>query len=243
VSGVQAPFTRGPEDRGGERTTPSRVSAHVISFVAAHSVVAVFVLMAVDAVFPAASELVMLTAGALAVGAFGHGVAVFGASVATGAPAFAVLVAAGTLGYLAGALVGWAIGVRGGRALLARHGRWLHLGPDRLERAEHWFGRFGPSAVFVGRIVPVARSFVSVPAGVLGSPLGRYTALTFAGSLVWCAAFAGAGAAFGANYEQVHQTLGHAEVLAAGLVVVAVVVLVVRRRTKVSQPTSSGGRS
>ena len=244
MGGVQAPFIRDPEDRDGERTTASRVSAQVISFVAAHSVVAVFVLMAVDAVFPAGSELVMLSAGALAVGAFGHGVTVFGASVATGAPAFVVLVAAGTLGYLAGALVGWAIGVRGGRPLLARHGRWLHLGPDRLVRAERWFERFGPSAVFVGRIVPVARSFVSIPAGVLRFPLGRYTALTFAGSLVWCAAFAGAGAAFGANYERVHQALGRVEVLAGALVVVAGVVLVVRsRRTKVSQPTSSGGRS
>ena len=73
---------------------------------------------------------------------------------------------AGTLGYLVGAIVGWWIGVYGGRPLLDRHGRWLHLAPEQLGRAERWFDRYDDWAVLVGRVTPVVRSFVSIPAGI-----------------------------------------------------------------------------
>ena len=93
---------------------------------------------------------------------------------------------AGTLGYLIGALIGWAIGRSGGRPLLERHGSWLHIGPETLERAEHWFERFGARAVFLGRITPVVRSFISIPAGVFRTPMPIYFPLTLAGSAIWC---------------------------------------------------------
>src|SRR4029450_499795 len=128
--------------------------------------------MMIDAVFPAASELVMLYAGALASGALGGDhVSLFGAEVPFGAPAFLVMGLAGTLGYLVGALIGWWIGYRGGRPLLARRGRWLHLSPEKVDRAERWFDRWGNTGVLVGRLTPVVRSFVSIPAGVFGLPL------------------------------------------------------------------------
>jgi membrane protein DedA with SNARE-associated domain len=207
------------------------VTGHITTFVAAHGIAAVFALMAVDAILPAGSELVMLLSGAVAVGAFGDGVTFLGHPISSGVPAFAALVAAGTLGYLLGALAGWLIGVRGGRPLLERHGRWLHLGPERVDRAERWFDRFGDSAVLVGRITPLVRSFVSIPAGVLGCPLGRYTALTFAGSLAWCLAFAGLGAALGSNYDAFHRVFDHVEILLVViLVVVAAGAFVVRAR-------------
>ena len=87
--------------------------------------------MLIDAVFPAASELVMLYAGAVAAGVFAsaHHVSVFGAKVGFGAKAFVVMALAGTLGYLVGAIIGWWIGLRGGRPLLERRGRWLHVTP------------------------------------------------------------------------------------------------------------------
>src|SRR3954470_21604719 len=107
------------------------MTAELTHWIAAHGVLAVFALMAVDAVLPAGGELVMLFAGALAAGSIpGH----HGASLLA-------VVAAGTLGYLAGSLGGWAIGHVGGRALIERHGRWLHLGPERFARAERWFAR------------------------------------------------------------------------------------------------------
>ena len=106
---------------------------------------------------------------------------------------------AGTLGYLVGALVGWAIGRYGGRPLLERHGRWFHLSPAKLERAEAWFDRWGNLGVLLGRITPIVRSFVSIPAGVFEMPLVPYTFLTLVGSAVWAFAFAGAGYALGTS--------------------------------------------
>ena len=179
------------------------VSSSFTSQVANHGVYAVFGLMAIDAVFPAFSELVMLYAGAVAAGVFtaAHGVSVFGAHVGFGAGAFVSLALAGTLGYLAGALVGWAIGRYGGRPLLEQHGRWFHLSPERLDRAEAWFGRWGSLGVLLGRITPVIRSFVSIPAGVFEMRLVPYTLLTLVGSAVWAFAFAGAGYGLGTSYS------------------------------------------
>jgi membrane protein DedA with SNARE-associated domain len=168
------------------------ISSSFTSQVASHGAYAVFVLMMVDAVFPAASELVMLYAGAVAAGVFSsaHHVSLFGAKVGFGAGAFVVLALAGTLGYLVGALAGWWVGLRGGRPLLERHGRLFHLGPERLERAERWFDRFGNVGVLVGRLTPLVRSFVSIPAGVFGMRLVPYSLLTLVGSAIW--AFASA---------------------------------------------------
>jgi membrane protein DedA with SNARE-associated domain len=194
--------------------------------VAHHGIVAVFALMAIDALLPGGGELVMLLAGALAGGAIGHGLT----GVGTGAPAYLALSGAGTLGYAAGAVVGWAIGRRGGRDLLVRHGRWLHLGPDRLDRAELWFARHGRAAVLLGRLTPVVRSFVSVPAGVVGAPFPSYLVLTLVGSAIWCFGFAGAGWALGASWHTVHSAFGYVEVAVVAAAVGVVGLLMLRWR-------------
>jgi membrane protein DedA with SNARE-associated domain len=208
------------------------VSSSITSFIGDHGVYAVFVLMLIDAVFPAASELVMLYAGALAAGTFaGQSVVLFGGHVSSGFWAFLVMALAGTLGYLVGSILGWAIGAYGGRPLLERHGRWLHLPAARLDRAERWFERFGGWAVFVGRITPVARSFVSIPAGVFRWPLAPYTVLTLLGSAIWSFAFAGAGWGIGRSYTSVHDNFRFVDYAVVAIAVVAVALLVVRIRS------------
>jgi membrane protein DedA with SNARE-associated domain len=204
------------------------ISSHLTSQVAGHGIYAVFVLMAIDAVFPAASELVMLYAGAVAAGAFstpGH-VSLFGAKLGFGWPAYLAMALAGTLGYLAGSIAGWGIGYYGGRPLLERRGRWLHLTPENLDRAERWFERWDVWAVLIGRITPVVRSFISIPAGVFEMRLAPYTALTALGSAVWAFAIAGAGWALGKSYERFHHDFAYAEyaVLAGVLLVCAYVI-------------------
>src|SRR5262249_10525232 len=171
------------------------VSSSFTSAVANHGIYAVFGLMAIDALFPAASELVMLYAGAVAAGVFSaaQGVTLFGHRIGFGVGAYIALALAGTLGYLVGALVGWAIGRYGGRPLLERHGRWFHLSPARLDRAEAWFARWGNLAVFLGRITPVVRSFVSIAAGVFEMRLVPYTLLSLAGPAIWAFALPRAG--------------------------------------------------
>jgi membrane protein DedA with SNARE-associated domain len=200
------------------------ISSSFTSQVASHGAYAVFVLMAIDAVFPAASELVMLYAGAVAAGVFSsaHNVSLFGAKIGFGAGAFIVMALAGTLGYLVGAIVGWWIGLRGGRRLLERHGRWLHLGPERLERAERWFDRWGNVGVLIGRLTPLVRSFVSIPAGVFEMRLAPYTVLTLLGSAIWAFAIAGAGYGLGSSYERFNHDFRYVEyAVVAGVLVLA----------------------
>jgi membrane protein DedA with SNARE-associated domain len=205
------------------------MTAQLTDWIAAHGVTAVFLLMAVDAVLPAGGELVMLFAGALAAGAISDSrVTLFGHALSTGLESYLVMVAAGTLGYVAGSLVGWEIGVRGGRGLIDRHGRKLHLGPGRFAKAERWFARFGPAAVFLGRLTPLVRSFVSIPAGVLRFPFWPYLALTFAASFIWALAFAGAGWALGNRWEQVHHAFRYAD-YAAVVAILALSAWVLRR--------------
>src|SRR5437764_9471917 len=177
--------------------------------------------MLVDAVFPAASELVMLYGGALASGALTHRVDVLGWHV-TGIDAYLAIVVAGVLGYQLGSIGGWLIGERGGRPFLERRGRWLHLTPERLERAERWFERWNDWAVLVGRITPVARSFISIPAGVFEMPFRRYNVLTLLGNTIWCAAIAGAGWGLGSSYERFNHGFRYVEYAVVLLIVVAV---------------------
>ena len=199
---------------------------------------AVFALMLLDAVFPAASELVMVYSGALAAGAFGSNVVLFGAKFDEGFPAYLAMALSGTIGYTLGSVLGWAIGLYGGRPFLERHGRWLHLPPERLERAERWFDRFGDAAVFIGRITPVARSFISIPAGVFEAKLLRYTVLTLIGSALWCFAFAGVGWAVGTQWEHFHERFHYVDYAVAAVIVALVAYLFVRRRRGSKVPGS-----
>ena len=221
----------------------SEVTEVVTSAIGDHGLYAVFLLMFVDAVFPAASEVVMMYAGALAAGAFaGQDVVLFGRTIEDGFAAYAAVVLAGTIGYTLGAICGWAIGLYGGRPYLERHGRWLHLDAERLDRAERWFERWESWAVFLGRLTPVVRSFISIPAGVMEVPFVRYTLLTLAGSAIWCFAFAGFGYAAGESWDELHDAFSYLDYVIVGAVVAGAVWLVVRRlrRRRIAQESSSG---
>lgn len=205
------------------------LSHSVTDFVGNHGIYAVFLLMLIDAVFPAFSELVMVYAGALAVGALGgQHVVLFGSRVDSHFWGYVVMAAAGTLGYTVGALLGWGIGAWGGRPLLERHGRLFHLGPGKLAKADAWFEKHGDAAVFIGRLLPVVRSFVSLPAGAMREPLVRYTWLTFLGSTLWCLVFAGIGMAVGASYRSFNDAFGYVEIVIVAVIVAAAVWLVAR---------------
>jgi membrane protein DedA with SNARE-associated domain len=218
-------------------TTAAALTSQLTDWVAQQGVYAVFGLMALDALLPVGGELIMLYAGVLAAGAVsGQQVAVLGVTLTPGLESYVVLALAGSLGYLAGALAGWGIGARGGRALVERHGRWLHISPELLHRAEAWFARHGARAVFLSRITPVVRSFISIPAGILGSRLAPYTVLTLLGSLLWCFGFAAAGWALGGRWETFHRDFRYADSVAvAAVLAVGAAALVHRRRRIASQ--------
>ena len=207
------------------------LSHSITTAIGNHGLYAVFALMALDAVFPAFSELVMVYAGALAAGAFaGSQVTLFGSRISSHPTAYVVMALAGTLGYLLGSIVGWAIGYAGGRPLLEQRGRWFHLSPDKLDRAERWFDRWEEWGVLLGRLTPVVRSFVSIPAGIFRMRLWAYTVLTLIGSAIWCFAFAAAGWAAGASYDTIDKDFKYVEVVVVAGVVLAVAYWFLRRR-------------
>ena len=213
----------------------------VTSAIGDYGLYAVFLLMLVDAVFPAASEVVMVYAGAVASGAFaGQAITLVGYQFSSGLPAYLAVAIAGTIGYLIGSIGGWALGDYLGRPWLEHHGRWLHLNAEKLDRAERWFDRWEEWAVFLGRITPVMRSFISVPAGVFRARFRPYVWLTLLGSALWCFAFAGAGWAAGASWEQFHEAFRFVDYVVAVLVVGAVAAvawrLLKRRRQPADEP-------
>jgi membrane protein DedA with SNARE-associated domain len=222
----------------------SEITDLITSAIGDYGLYAVFLLMLVDAVLPAASEVVMVYAGAVAAGAFAEQDVVFlGRTIDEGFAAYVAMALAGTIGYTIGSMGGWAIGLYGGRPYVERHGRWLHLNMEKLDRAERWFERWEDLAVFLGRLTPVVRSFVSIPAGVLEVPFVRYTLLTLAGSAIWCFFFAGAGYAVGDNWEDFHHAFRYVEYLVAagiGAIVAWLVVRYVRRRRRRLAEESSG---
>jgi len=113
----------------------------------------------------------------------------------------------GALGCTVGSIASYALGFYGGRPLLKRYGRYIMVTEHDLERAEHWFARWGNWAAFISRLLPIVRTFISFPAGVTRVPLVSFTALTFVGSFIWCGALAAAGFWFGSQWEIIRTTM------------------------------------
>ena len=202
------------------------------TFIGDYGLYAVFLLMVVDAVLPAASELVMLYAGAVAAGAFaGQHVVLFGQRIDSHFWAYVAMSLAGVLGNTVGSLIGWGIGAYGGRPLFEKHGRWFHLDGEKLDRADRWFDRYGDAAVFLGRMTPVVRSFISIPAGVVRMPIVRFTVLTFLGCIPWCFGIAAAGWALGSSYENFHHDFAYVEYAVLAAVILLAVWLILRWRS------------
>ena len=138
---------------------------------------------------------------------------------------------ASTAGSLAGALILYALGRYGGRGLVLRYGHPLRVSADELERAEGWFRRYGDWVVLGARVVPFARSVVSIPAGTMKMPLLRFAALTALGSGVWNALLIGAGVALGANWGLISGWIGsYSDVVLVVLAGAAALFLVLRHR-------------
>jgi membrane protein DedA with SNARE-associated domain len=190
---------------------------HLIS---QYGYLAVFVLMlAESACIPVPSEVIMMFGGALAAGA-----------VAGAHPSLVGVFAAGVLGNVAGSYLSWAVGKYAGQAAIRRWGRRVGIREHEIDKATAWFERHGPVAVLVGRVVPVIRTFISLPAGFAEMPAGTFGLYTTLGAIPWTAALAVGGYALGANWEHVANDFHGPTYAIAGLLVVGVVVVIVRRR-------------
>jgi len=202
------------------------VTQFLTDFVGNYGYIAVFVLMtASTACIPIPSEVVLVFGGALASAQF--------AATALGDPnaqlnLFWVIVAA-TLGTLAGSWIAYGIGFAGGRALVDRAGKYLLFRKDEVDRAHDWFERRGDVAVLICRIIPVARAFISLPAGVARMNPWRFTIYTLIGATTWDVGLALAGYYLGESWRVVETYIRPISIVMAIVLVALVAWWVVRR--------------
>ncbi len=186
-------------------------------FIGSAGVVAVFLLMALEsACIPVPSEAIMLFAGF---------------SVSEGELTLFGIVAAGVLGNLVGSWVAYAVGYYGRLDLLEKN-KLIHISPKHLAWADTWFERYGAATVFFSRMLPIIRTFISLPAGVAKMPFWRFTLFTVAGSLPWVLALALIGESVGENWEDWRHKLGYLDYVVLAAIVAGVVYLVVKRRRR-----------
>jgi membrane protein DedA with SNARE-associated domain len=139
-------------------------------------------------------------------------------------------VAAGVAGNVVGSWIAYAVGYYGRIELLERHGNVFHVKPSHLAWAERWFERYGSAAVFFSRMLPIIRTFISLPAGVARMPFWRFTLLTVAGCVPWIFMLTLIGREVGANWEDWKNSLHYVDYTVLALIVVGIVYLVVRWR-------------
>jgi membrane protein DedA with SNARE-associated domain len=195
-------------------------------FISATGLPAVFVLMALEsACLPVPSEAIMLFAGS---------------SVAAGDLTLFGVVAAGVLGNLVGSWAAYAVGYYGRIDLLEKN-RLIHLPPKYLKWADDWFDRYGDATIFFSRMLPIIRTFISLPAGVAKMPFWRFTVLTTIGCIPWVLMLALIGKSVGDNWEEWRDHLHYLDYLVVLAVVVLGVYLLVRRMRGGGPPAEGEG--
>ncbi len=184
---------------------------------------AIFLLMALScACIPVPSEVVLLFAG--------FAVADPTQSAAQHHLTIVGIVIAAVAGSMVGSWITYGIGRAGRLELLHRHGHWLHMGPAQIDRSDRFFQRYGDATVLFGRLVPFVRAFVSLPAGIAGMRIVRFSVLTFIGSLVWIVALALAGQAVGSDWTSIRKGFEYVDYVVVAAIVAAAAYLVWRRR-------------
>jgi membrane protein DedA with SNARE-associated domain len=174
-----------------------------------------------SACIPVPSEVIMLYAGYL---------------VSAGKLGLLGAVAVGVAGNLAGSLLAWWAGSTGGRELILRHGRFIHVTEARLSMADRWFAHHGERTVLISRCIPIIRTFISLPAGIAKMPLLRFATYTTIGCVPWVVALTLLGDAIGKNWETLHSRLAFLDYAVAATVAVAIVWLAVRVRRTAQTP-------
>jgi membrane protein DedA with SNARE-associated domain len=125
---------------------------------------------------------------------------------------------AGAAGSLIGSVAAYWFGARGGRRFFEHYGRYVLVRRRDLDRAEAWFRRYGDAATFFGRMVPVVRAFISLPAGIARMPFGRFALLSFLGSIPWCYLLAYVGIVMGERWQEIKRYFRGADIVVGVLI-------------------------
>ena len=191
----------------------SDVYQYIESFVRSWGYFAVFVLMFFEsACIPIPSEVTMVFAGFM---------------VSRGIMNLWLVTAVGTLANVAGSIATYYIGAKGGRPLVERYGKYVLISHKKLDTADRWFGKYGEWAVFISRLLPGVRTFISLPAGVARMDVGRFLLYSTIGCVPWCFMLTYIGFKMGENWESVLYYYHRFEYLIIGVIVLAIIILVV----------------
>jgi membrane protein DedA with SNARE-associated domain len=191
----------------------------------------IFVLMALgSACIPVPSEVVMLFAGFAVAdptqSSSHHHLTLLGVALT------------GLLGTMVGSWVAYGVGRAGRLELLERHGSKVHMGPAQIQRADRWFQRHGEMVVLVGRLVPLIRAFVSLPAGIARMPIARFSLFSLIGSIPWVVGLAVIGDAVGGDWTSVRKGFEYVDYAIVAVVVAAIAYYVVRVRRRRREPAT-----
>ena len=176
----------------------------------------IFLLMlAESACIPIPSEATMLFAG-------------FG--VSEGHYSLVAITIAGVAGNLVGSWIAYGVGYYGRMELVERHAHKLHIKPSHVEWADRWFSRYGEATVFFTRLLPIIRTFISLPAGIARMPFARFTLFTLLGCIPWVFLLGFIGDQVGHNWTHWKNSLSYVDYVVAALAVAGIIYLIVRRR-------------
>jgi membrane protein DedA with SNARE-associated domain len=198
-----------------------------VDVVDAMGLAGVFVLMLLEsACIPIPSEATMLFAGF---------------NVSKGEYSLFAATMVGSVANLVGSWIAYWIGWIGRVDLLEKHGKKLHIKKSHLEWADRWFERHGDATVFFSRMLPIIRTFISLPAGVARMPFWRFSVLTFAGCVPWVLMLTFIGKQAGDNWEDWKDSLHYVDYAVAATIVVGAVYLYLRNRRRKRDAESAGG--
>jgi membrane protein DedA with SNARE-associated domain len=133
---------------------------------------------------------------------------------------------AGAFGCLVGSIIAYAAGYWGGRPFVERYGKWVLISPRELEWADRWFAKYGGAAVFFSRLLPIIRTFISLPAGVARMPFIRFCIYSFVGSFPWCLGLAYVGFVMGENWTALREYFHKFDIVIAAVLIAGFVVWV-----------------
>jgi membrane protein DedA with SNARE-associated domain len=200
------------------------LSNFIISVIEQLGYAGVFVGMTLESVgLPIPSEVIMPFAGYVV---WEGGLTLIGITVA------------GTLGCLAGSLIAYYIGLWGGRPLLERYGKYVLISTRELDLADKWFDKYGDRAVFVSRLLPVVRTYISFPAGIVNMDVKKFSLYTVLGSLPWCFGLAYIGVLLGPHWEDIKGLFRYLDIAVIVGIIALVVYLIYHRERIVSHMRS-----
>ncbi len=146
---------------------------------------------------------------------------------------------AGALGCVVGSVAAYWAGILGGRPFLERYGKYILLSHRDLDTAERWFDKYGDWAIFFSRLLPVIRTFISLPAGIARMNFPKFILYTFLGSLPWCFTLAYVGKLLGENWESIRTYFHGADIVIVIVIIIGIIFFIYRHLNFKKKPTKA----